>query len=150
MSNTKFYLAARYSRHPEMRVYRNALEEYNIDVLARWIEGDHQALTINDARHNFEFNNRCAHEDIEDLEKCDVLVTFTESPREFSQRPTGGRHVELGLALAWNKEIHTIGPRENVFYYCNNVHQWNSWHQFMSKYIDENYTYQVADLMEQA
>ena len=131
------YLAARYSRHPEMRVYRDILEDYGFNVNARWIEdNNHEMEYINGPS---DFNLKCAREDFEDIREADVLVTFTEHPDEFSDRPTGGRHVELGWALALEKPVHVIGPRENVFYYYDGIRVWDNWASYLQSYVKPHY-----------
>lgn len=44
MAGVKIYLAARYSRHPEMRVVRDRLEASGHKVVSRWIEGGGTSL----------------------------------------------------------------------------------------------------------
>lgn len=43
-----------------------------------------------------------------------ALIAFTERPRA-NLASRGGRHVELGMAIALSKTIVIVGPRENVF-----------------------------------
>lgn len=118
----KIYLAARYSRFPELQAYRDDLRTAGHVVTSRWIEGTHQAkdltATIDEAR-------TFAVDDIADLAEADCIISFTECPRSGNSR--GGRHVEHGLALAWNKKIIVVGYRENVFHCLRVVEFFETW-----------------------
>ena len=111
----KFYLAARYSKIAKMQKVRNELNEYGHVVTSQWILGKHQAsddgltCTAKDAECI-----RFAIEDIYDIMRADAIVCFTETPRAGTSR--GGRHVEAGSAMALNKLVFVVGPKENVFY----------------------------------
>jgi len=54
-----------------------------------------------------------AAEDIADVQSADMMIAFTEEPRSCASR--GGRHVELGMAIAYGIPVTIIGPRENLF-----------------------------------
>jgi nucleoside 2-deoxyribosyltransferase len=109
------YLASRFPRSDELREYRRQLESHGIHVTSRWLQGGHewvqdgqeQTVPLDEAA-------RFGQEDLEDIDDADVVVCFTEEPRSAASR--GGRHVEFGYALATNKRIVIVGPRENVFY----------------------------------
>lgn len=124
MTHRTIYLAARYSRHPEMRHARDIIEGAGFGtVVSRWIEGNHQ-LADDEAEPATEAA-RFALEDMHDLEGASTLIAFTEPPRTGATR--GGRHVELGMALALRKEVIVVGPRENVFCYLPMVEWFPDW-----------------------
>lgn len=104
----KIYLAARYDRHEEMERVAGLLEEDGHVVTSRWIHGHHDMDV--DANDPSEF----AYEDWHDLDEADCLVSFTELSSVGYNR--GGRHVEFGIALAEDKLMCIVGPRENVFH----------------------------------
>jgi hypothetical protein len=128
---TVYYFAARFSRNAEMRRYRARLCAYvdGAEVSARWIDptGDPdpcvgERLNADPARA-WEY----ARADLEDINRADVLVEFTETPDAPGGFPSaGGRHVEFGYALAVREEelrfpgpalrLVIVGPRENVFH----------------------------------
>ena len=116
----KVYLASRYSKYKSMQVVRNFLESEGFLVTSRWINGDHQ---IDDEGLSSEAKEeervRFAVEDIEDLKESDIVVCYTEKPRTTKSR--GGRHVEMGMAIAWEKLVFVVGHRENVFCCLNSV-----------------------------
>lgn len=121
----KVYLAARFSRFPEMRKYRDQLEEVGYEVTSRWINGEHQLRdgeTFADSERA-----RFAMEDSEDLVSSDICICFTEEPAPKNGRGRGGRHVEFGMALAMELKIYTVGYRENVFYCLPDVRFFEEW-----------------------
>lgn len=124
----KIYLAARYSRHPEMRAYRDDLEDLGHTVTSRWINGHHQMAeaTMFTAGAPEEVN-RFALEDLEDLRAADLVINFTEVPRSGNNR--GGRHVEFGMAHALGLGLIIVGHRENVFHYLPEVVFYPSWEE---------------------
>jgi hypothetical protein len=67
---------------------------------------------------------RFAAEDLDDISESDYLIAFTESAGTGHSR--GGRHVELGFALALGIPVHIIGPRENIFCWLEDVVVWDS------------------------
>lgn len=125
----RIYLAARYSRHEEMQENAADLEAAGHTVTSRWIRGSHKLDPdrVDEAE-------RFAIEDIEDLTKSDVVVSFTETDEKAAKkRPSkGGRHVEFGIGLALNKRLVVIGPRENVFHWLPNVEVYDDLESFMN------------------
>lgn len=125
---SKVYLAARYSRHPEMRGYRDDLEAMGHKVTARWI--DCHTDVVGDFTSSFtqEFLNanpeKCGplgQHDIDDLDAAEWVISFTGGGLK------GGRHVEFGYALATGKRLVVVGPRENVFHTLASVEHFEDW-----------------------
>jgi hypothetical protein len=114
----RIYLAARYARYPEMQERRQELSAIGYTVVSRWIDGGHSEGTDAD-------KERYAIEDIDDILASDVLITFTEGR---SGRPSIGRHIEVGLALAYQKRLILVGYRECVFHYLPQVEHYETWH----------------------
>lgn len=115
----RVYLAAKYSRHPEMRSVRDQIvksyRKYGEELIvtSRWIEGGHD---ITDDCDRDAQRQRFASEDYEDLVSSDVVLWFSE-PEKIEGHNRGGRHVEFGIALALEIPIFVIGRKENVFHY---------------------------------
>lgn len=121
----KAYLAARYSRHPEMRACRSDLAGLGITVDARWIDGLHEKV---DGVTTHEQSQRFATDDINDLMAADIVISFTENPAVRAEgRARGGRHVEFGIALATGKRVIVVGHRENVFHHLPVVEFYETW-----------------------
>ncbi len=113
---TKVYLASSYSRRAEMAGHAAVLREAGLEVTSRWVNGSHEldeAATEDDRA-------RLALEDVEDVARADAIFAFTDGPKS-AGKGRGGRHVELGLALALGKRVLLIGPPENVFHYLPQV-----------------------------
>lgn len=110
----KIYLASRYSRHPEMRQIRDRLVGLGHEVTSRWIDlhDGRQESSATPERLNATpgYGAESAQADFEDIEKCDMVLSFT------GQGGQGGRHVEFGLGLALLKINVLVGPREHVFH----------------------------------
>jgi nucleoside 2-deoxyribosyltransferase len=103
------YLASRYGRREEMEeIALLLMNAHGYDITARWVFGGEEGLTREDI----------ALLDIEDVDKADTIVAFTEPYGTMFKG--GGRYVELGYALAKNKRCVIIGERENVF--CDHPH----------------------------
>jgi hypothetical protein len=120
------YLAARYSRHPQMRRIRDSLTSVDVVVTSRWIdchtdvEGDFTASFTSEFMSGYP--QKCsplARNDVEDVRLADTLISFTEGGGG-----RGGRHVEFGIALALDKRLIVIGPREHIFHTLPQV----EWH----------------------
>lgn len=111
----KVYLASRYSRREELLGYAAELAEHGIEVTARWIQGLHEVPPEGMEVDSPEHHQWCAEDDIADVEAADLLVAFTEPEGSIAGRGRGGRHVELGYAIAKGKHVIVCGHRENVF-----------------------------------
>lgn len=141
------YLAAPYAARDRVRDYAEDLVRLGIDVVASWLDEEHEinagstgAATALDpaevARH--------AATDLDDIERCDVLVLFTGN---FLERlgfhrdalHTGGRHVETGYALAKGVPVIVLGEPENVFHRLDRIHSFvhkTPWVQCTSSWME--------------
>jgi hypothetical protein len=133
----KIYLAARYQRLNEVVQYAHQLQKLGHTVDCRWLLGLHQlhpkAETV-DGLSQDEVPMEAlpfAQDDIEDVQKCSILVLFTEKP--FSDKGRGGRHVEFGLALGLGKTVVIVGPRENIFHCLPGVIQFRTFGELLKQ-----------------
>lgn len=124
---TQVYLAARYSRREEMLGYAGQLEAFGYTVTARWITGIHEKPGAPNDGPSYTDAERAhfASEDLADLRAADILIAFTEPAHAGPAR--GGRHVELGYALASGHRVIVVGHRENVFCCLPEVEFHGSW-----------------------
>ena len=110
----RWYLAARYSRHPEMREVRAFLEQQGHTVTSRWIDGGHEITDVQDEANRAEYE--CfASEGWNDVLSAEASIHFTEAGAAGRQR--GARHVEYGIALMEHELVIVCGPRENAFHW---------------------------------
>jgi hypothetical protein len=112
----KVYLASRFGRQAEMRALRSLLYEAGFGVVSRWL--DEEWSTARGEPVTDDHRLKWSGYDFEDVASCDVMLNFTEPPGGCG---SGGRHVEMGLALAWGKRCIVVGHRENVFHYLPQV-----------------------------
>lgn len=120
------YLAARYTRHPELQTYARELKDLGHRITSRWILGGHQITDDGlSAEGTAEQRIRFAREDYEDLINADLSIHFTEKPRTGPTR--GGRHVEFGIALEKQQRIIVVGFRENIFHCLQQVEFFETW-----------------------
>ncbi len=128
----KFYFAARYGRLDELTEYRGVVGSLGHEVTSRWLNGSHRItdtglLQVETVR---ESGARFASDDLEDIWSADTVVCFTDAPRSVASR--GGRHVEMGYALALSRQVVVVGPRENVFCCLPHVDVYESWDDAMA------------------
>lgn len=117
----RVYLAARYGRHQEMLEKSKELWLYRIPVTSRWIHGEHE-MEDHNPENNSALAAQFAREDLEDLRQADTLIAFAEATRG-----RGGRHVELGYALALGHRIIMVGGHEHVFSYLPEIIHMSDW-----------------------
>jgi hypothetical protein len=123
------YLAARYSRAAEMQGVRDVMQALGYEVTARWIDhhGGKYPGSFTPAQLNDDpvYCADIAECDLEDLRRAETVISFTCA----DNGGKGGRHVEYGAALALNKKLVIVGPRENVFHALPHVTHYHTWPQ---------------------
>ncbi len=136
------YLAARYSRREEIRGYKINLENKGFVVTSRWLEDistDEEHILVNkieESDNSIPIEARIlADIDVSDVMQADTLILFSETP--VSKYARGGRHVEFGIALASNKRVIVIGPRENIFHTLENVEHFDCLDDKVINYLIE-------------
>ncbi len=134
---TYVYLAAAWDRAFQMQQAREVLQGFGFESTSRWIDqavasgvpiaGDTGVGDIKKAAV-------AAQQDMSDLLAADIVIVYTRS-----KSTTGGRHVELGMALVAGKKIIIIGPRENIFQAMPKIEQFTSF----AKYIEHLRVYRA-------
>jgi len=101
----KVYIAASYPRIMEAKALGESLETKGFEILSLWhIEG--QSAIDSDY-----LSGPRAIRDQFAIQQCDLFVEFVGDDKS-----KGGRHCELGLALAWNKKIILIGGLDHCIF----------------------------------
>jgi nucleoside 2-deoxyribosyltransferase len=103
----KVYIAAPYSKRDETIEVMQRLEERGIAVVSRWL------------RELDPESHAAALRDLEDVANADVL--FFLQPKGWEKLGAGGRHVEMGYAIALGKEIVMFGEKSNVFHHLRGI-----------------------------
>lgn len=129
---TGVYLAGRYDRREELQGYAARLAERGWSVTSRWLTG-HECADADCTPDELEL---FAREDLVDIDRAGLVVAFTEDPATAGYQ-SGGRHVELGYALAWGRSVVIVGPRENVFHWLDNVEQFDTFDAFVTWVVEE-------------
>ncbi len=123
-----FYLAPRFARRDEMQEYADDLARLGHGVWGNWIDNlfpeSEDWLLMNPA-----ITASIARDDLADIDRADIFVAFTEPP--FNGDNRGGRHVELGYAIAKGKHVIVVGPRENVFHCLFGIEVFETWEAFL-------------------
>lgn len=123
----QIYVAAPYVVRDYVREWVSSLEPLGIVSNASWLLEEHEihAGTIGvGADHDDKVVANNVAYDIAEARSADVLVLVTGStasefkPLTMASHPmfhTGGRHVEMGIAVATGTPIIVVGEPENVF-----------------------------------
>jgi hypothetical protein len=117
------YFAARSARREELNRYRAELEALGIEVTSRWLATQPRR---GKSAYSDDQWRELALVDQEDVLAADVLVCFAE---EVGEGGNGGRHVELGMALALGREVIVVGRREHIFHRLPEVTVVESWQE---------------------
>lgn len=124
----KFYLCGRYGRKEELQECAIELRNMGHIVVSSWVDFDDN---LNECNLSDKEKCEIAMIDIEDLESADILVVFSEEENS-TQKGRGGRHVEMGMAIALRKDIDVIGPKENIFHYADiEIKHYDNWTDYL-------------------
>jgi nucleoside 2-deoxyribosyltransferase len=115
------YLAGMFFTKALRKIQAAELRENGIGVTSRWMD-EAVPHTVSMADVPDAYHAETAEADLEDIHNADILVSFVPTDSELTQvsvatASRGGRHVELGYALALGKPIYVVGPKENVFHH---------------------------------
>lgn len=102
----RLYVAGPFPMRRKLRSFRDDVQALGHVVTATWVdvEPDEDDVSWDD-------RTSAAHQCLAEVADADVLAIVTAAP----ELGRGGRHVELGWALALDKLVWRIGPRSNIF-----------------------------------
>ncbi len=110
----KLYLAARYSLKDVVAQAADYLTKHGHKIISDWhLETYPPDVKVQDVPEAE--NQHFAVKDCIQIRHSDAMLFWAEHPDTPTVR--GGRHVEFGIALALDKTIYVIGPKENIFHY---------------------------------
>ena len=109
----RIYIAASYPRKDEAIRLSTALSNKKNNIVSSWLFANEEGYSINENKEDkIKRMRKCAIRDLKEIKYCDMLVCFTGD-----NLTHGGRHTELGAALALGKRVVIIGKEESVFHY---------------------------------
>lgn len=129
----KWYFAGQFARLEELRskaVSARALAD--LIVMSRWLN---QNPSSGYAGGSADTGRGFAERDLEDIMAADGFLFFAEDPT--IGIPRGGRHIEMGYALAVGKVIEVIGPVENVFHMLEDIVHYTTFEEWLEAKIAE-------------
>jgi hypothetical protein len=141
----RYYFAGAYARRAELYEYAmRMMNEARIgaSVLSRWLHRDQAVADAGFSAENLGSPAavarawRFAEKDLEDLDMCTAIVSFT------GEGERGGRHVEHGYALALRglaqeMRMVIVGPREHVFHCHPDTEVYADFEEFLQHEIRE-------------
>lgn len=122
----KIYLAAPYAARDLLKDDLDFWADHGYEVTCGWVKGTRPLGVASfgiSAVSTDEETTAHANMDLEDVDRADALVLYTAQyiaavggldPVAHNLN-SGGRHVEVGYALAKDKPVVVIGPLENIF-----------------------------------
>ena len=114
------YLAARFERQAELRVYRDRLRAAGHVLTSRWLDVTGKPPVPTDSAEY-------AQVDLDDIAHARWFVLFTDDVPG-----RGGKDFETGWALALGVPVRIVGPRVHVFHYLPAVTCYDTVAEFMA------------------
>lgn len=103
----KVYIAAPYPMRATAIELMTKLEALGVTVTSSWLRAED------------EMNDKYARLDLADVRRADALVAM--NPAAWHNTGTGGRHVELGYALALKRPVVLLGDPSNIFHHLDDI-----------------------------
>lgn len=117
----RIYICARSEDLEVGRVYRDKLQANGHVVTSRWLNGLVGLGAVPAPGKASDDLQNAANMDLEDIDKADCVLAI--NPKSAHRSGTGGRHVEVGYALARSVPVVLVGERENVFHHLQGVRE---------------------------
>ena len=106
-ADLRVYIAAPFPERDYAIAVMRACEARGFAVASRWLKGTDELDDVH------------ARNDLADVAAADWLVAL--NPPGYENKGTGGRHTELGYALALGKPVALVGERSNIFHYLSDI-----------------------------
>lgn len=133
----RVYLAAPFAARDGLRVFADELDRIGMTCTSSWLATTDDIATGIGAATEMSAEQVAEHAraDLGCVDRSDCIVQFTGLAVEALGIPgacgptlhTGGRHIELGYALAKKRRAIIVGPAENIFQraLCTVVANWH-------------------------
>jgi len=106
------YVAAPFDGREAAAAAQIELEGYGLVTTSSWIEKHLKGL--DEELPAWQLAQE-ARQDLQDIDRAHYFVLLND--QALPQSTSGGRHFEMGYALAQKKEVFLLGPRTSVFHY---------------------------------
>ena len=103
----RVYIAAPFPLRRVAIDVMDMLEAHGVEVTSSWLKAPDQ------------MTDAFARIDLDDVARADLLLAL--NPADWTEKGTGGRHVEFGYALALGKLIVMAGTPSNIFHFLSRV-----------------------------
>lgn len=110
------YIAGKYTSKERLRTCRDAIRLMGYEVSSSWMDTEYPETS------SPEIMCTEAKRDILEVADTDYFILDT-----LDESITGGREVELGVALTIGASILHVGPKRNVFHYLPMVQHFEDW-----------------------
>lgn len=120
----KLYIAGPFAARDLLAQQAWVFEQSGHTITSEWLYGT-RPITLGTVGTSPDSSDKevrqHANADLEQVSKADVLIMYTEQwirmakPDITGPLNSGGRHVEMGYALALGKPVVVMGPTENIF-----------------------------------
>jgi hypothetical protein len=118
----RVYLTSATRRHAQLVRCRAALAVLGIETTSRWLDAYGGPTYLDDLWARPEAYAQLARDDLADVAAADTFITVAAFGAG-----KGGRHVELGYALALGKRVILVGRVEHVFHALPEVEWFDDW-----------------------
>lgn len=116
------YLAAPWQYRDSMIEQKKYLEDIGITVNSTWLSPE-DTDDLTKLANEDEKCREVAERDLAEIDAADAVIVYSYA--EMHGRGSGGRHVELGYALARGKRVIGVGTKENVFHRLGQI-EWTT------------------------
>lgn len=117
----KVYIAAPWSARATVVTCLDELAAIGYEPACTWPSSELRAAGTEDSAI-------VAATALEEVRSCDILVLLTRSALDTEHGTSGGRHVEVGIALARRRRVLVVGEPENAFHWLDQVDRAPDWH----------------------
>lgn len=103
----KIYIAASLPRYKDAHNLSQKLKQHGHEIVSIWHKND---KILGDTKADYHSGTKAAR-DMHGVKNCELFIELVGD-----NKSRGGRHCELGLALAWDKQIILIGDVDDCIF----------------------------------
>lgn len=116
-----------------MRTYTEQLRAEGIEVVSAWPD---MAMASVDGFTGVDAQRRAleAMLCLQQIAQTNLVAVFSDVPH--APDPRGGKHVEMGAALALGKRVLLCGPPEHIFHELADVERYDGWAECFARILE--------------